>query len=127
MAISPRVCQHSFDDISLEEFLSFSSFISLFLVGIASDLLEFLHRGVFRLREDVLDFCGILQSHGDAYQILKRDKSLLLKSHDIADSHTRLICHFLSCQILLDAPFPEVTCHLLGDLIRIVMEIVFQY
>ncbi len=74
-------------DILLEELLSFSSFVSFFLVGIAFDLLQFLHGGVFGLGEDVLDFCCIFQSHGDAYQVLQGDEPLLFKTNDVADCH----------------------------------------
>lgn len=66
------------------------------------------------------DLCHLPMSHVHHY-------TLLFKTRDIADSHTRLIRHLFTCHIFLYPSFSKVIRHLLGNLIGIVMEIVILY
>ena len=65
------------------------------------------------------DLCHLPMSHVHHY-------TLLFKTRDIADSHTRLIHHF-TCHIFLYPSSSKVFRHLLDNLIGIVMEIVILY
>lgn len=73
----------------------------------------------------VSDLCQ--QQVATAGPYFLKNKPLLLKTHDVAYGNTRLARHFLTSKVLLNAPLAEIARHLLGYLVRIVMEIVSQY
>lgn len=66
------------------------------------------------------DLCHLPMSHVHHY-------TLLCKTSDITDSHTRLIRHLFTCHIFLYPSSSKVFRHLLDNLIGIVMEIVILY
>ena len=69
-------------------------------------------------------FGGVFQRHGYADEILQRYESFLLESHNIAYCHARLVSHLLSGKVFLYPAAAKLISYLLGNLVRIVMQIV---
>lgn len=94
--------------------------VGFLFAGVSAYLGQFLHGGVFRLGEYRFYFGCVAQYHSDLDEVFERDETFLLEAGDVADGYARPLGDVAPGEVLLDAAFLEIACHLYGNIIRIV-------
>lgn len=100
--------------------------VGFLFAGVAAYLGQFLHGGVFRLREHRFYLGSVVQHYGYLDEVSERDQTFLLEACDVAYGYAGALGDVAPGEILLDATFLEIAGNLHGNVAGIGRHKAFQ-